>query len=199
MKIPSWFLLGCGLLLLNALAVLGGVLTRHAVAELPIQESENGKSEANETAQADVTPEITAAKDRSITQSASGATIPPQQVLPEVPSLDELPPAVNTATPSILGVEDFKQIFSEQSTGIDIPVPLTEDPANSISGISDQLSQSYFEALQLRLKSATHLNQASQALVAEAKILFRAAVKLAKPKTCWAQQLNYVRRQRNCW
>ena len=35
MKIPTLFVLGCGLLVLNLILVLGGTLSRHASAEPP--------------------------------------------------------------------------------------------------------------------------------------------------------------------
>ncbi len=206
MRVPSWFVIGCGLLLLNALAVVGATLTRHAIAEPPVVASDDQPTASQPGISGDDTsgtvvsnPRVVGEANRPVAEVGEVAafgnvevsTEQLRRLLPEVPSLEDLPAAANAATSSILGVEDFKRVFAEQSTEAESVRPPHELPTQLEDAESlEQLSQNYFEALQLRLKSVTHLNQASQGLVAEAKVLFhRGEIREAKELLGMAIQL----------
>lgn len=156
--------------MLNAVIVLGGALTRHAAAEPPYSPA-NAELALELPSIAEETDSRAASKDNAVSEqnasfpNKSAGTEPTTSLLPEVPSLEDLPPATHEPGPNILGIEDFKRVFSESS-------PVVESLTNSNPAMSEQLSQSYFEALQLRLNSVKHFNKASQGLVAEASILF---------------------------
>jgi hypothetical protein len=196
MKIPSWFIFGCGLLLLNAFVVLGGALVRHAVAQSPEQTPDERRSSATADFENDDNlATARAAADLKVTLPLSDSqpdesTRQSHRSLPEIPSLDELPPANASTGPHIIGIEDFKRVFAEQTQGPELPLPLTDVLNSPAKTGSDPMSHEYFEALKLRLKSVESLNRAAQSLVAEATILFqRGEVRQAQDLLGTATQL----------
>ena len=176
MKVPNWFLVGCGLLVLNALLVLGGVVSRHASAVAPDESQTPDRSPANEVSAADAEAELP--------RDASSLSNDPEP-LPSFPSLD-----TTTQESGVLTLEDFKDYYGSSQPINEVLAPLDEARDQLPAAIADQLSHNFFDSVRLRLQSTERLNQAALGLVEEAAILFqRGDVKGAKELLRTATQL----------
>ena len=168
MKIPAWFVIGCGLLVLNLILVLGGSLTRHALAEPP----DEGKKliEPQPVAESPSLPPDAG----SLTPTLLGT---PKGNLPTVPSLEGgetvTRGAVGPPMPSIVSLDEVENAVGELRPLTDLLAPLDAILKDSSSPVSEQLSHSFFESMKLRLKTVEHLNQSTIGLVDEAAILYQ--------------------------
>ncbi len=159
MKIPTWFVIGCGLLVLNLVLVLGGSLSRHALAGTPDEKLKTSNQQpATDT-----------------TNLPEPGLLPPVLpngtigVLPAVPSLESASPL----QPSIVSLEEVRNAVGELTSQTDMLAPLDAIMKDSAAPISEQLSHSYFESMKLRLKTINHLNHSAMGLVDEAAILYQ--------------------------
>ncbi len=172
MKIPNWFLVGCGLLVLNIVLVLGGVVSRHASAVPP---DETAKSQQDFLR----SPPLNDVSTENATPSSPGdvsLTVPAEESLPKVPSLD-----TQSQASSVLTLDDFKEFYGTTPSNNELLAPLDAMRDELPAVISDQLSHNFFDSVRLRLQSTERLNQAALGLVEEAAILFqRGEVKSAK-------------------
>ncbi len=173
MKIPNWFLVGCGLLVLNILLVLGGVVSRHASAVSP-DDSVNIKQDLSTSPPSN---EGSADKTDSISDGDVKPSLAADESLPKVPSLD-----TQSQAPGLLTLDDFKEFYGKTPSGNDLQGPLDDAMRDELPAVSsEQLSHNFFDSVRLRLKSTEKLNQAALGLVEEAAILFqRGDVKSAK-------------------
>jgi hypothetical protein len=172
MKIPAWFVIGCGLLVLNLVLVVGGALSRRASAEPPTEQQKLG-----DQADDQISDGLTAADSPRLQDEAALAPTLPNQVqepLPTVPSLENPNLATPTLTaPNIVSLKEVENAVAELQTSADLLAPLDAIMKDSSPPISEQLSQSYFESMKLRLKSVQYLNRSTAGLVEEAAILFQ--------------------------
>lgn len=191
MKVPNWFVVGSGLLALNLILVLGGVISRHASAEAlthdPSQSStelrsdaadqegvnsndknteSDAKSESSARSPVEVPTEITV--DRAADVAPRLPTQPEIGNLPPVPSLDNQP-----AGRGLLHLDDFKQVFDSMPESSELLAPLDEMLKETPERIPKQLSQSFFDGMKSRLQTVEHLNQSMMGLVEEASILYQ--------------------------
>lgn len=146
MKIPTWFVIGCGLLVLNLVLVVGGSLSRHALA----------KSLDETSTPSDKQPELP-----SLPKAEQAPTLPGEATdgLPSVPSLEsqslESPVA---PSPNIVSLEEVTNAVAELRAPSDLLAPLDAMMKDSAPPVSEQLSHSYFESMKLRLNTVKHLN-----------------------------------------
>ena len=164
MKIPSWFVIGCGLLALNLILVLGGTVSRYASAEAPddhqklseppSQRDAPGALDTAELASSEVSPTL---------------AVPPSDALPTVPSLENLSPAM----PGVVGIAEIESALGELPPATDVLAPLDAMMKAVPAPVSEQLSHSFFESLKLRLRTSEHLNKSAIGLVDEAAILYQ--------------------------
>ena len=146
MKIPNWFIVGCGLLVLNVALVLGGIVSRHAFAESPDD-----------------------SKSTTVTDNDTSAAPPATTNMPQFPSLESTAPAAA----SVLKLDDFKEVFSASLSDDELTAPLAELAKEPQIAVPEQLSHSFFDSMKLRLKTTEHLNQSALGLVEEAAMLFQ--------------------------
>ena len=177
MKVPNWFVVGCGLLALNLILVLGGTVSRHASAKAPLPQTaelttDNPLKISDQEPPAAVASEVTAER---ATEDGGNVLAPANDLaplnihkMPSVPSIDGAPTG-----PSVLKIDDFKQVFNSSSGTKDLLAPLDEMLKETPDRIPEQLSHSFFEGMKLRLQTAEHLNQSSLGLVEEAAILYQ--------------------------
>ncbi len=157
MKIPMWFIIGCGLLVLNIVLVLGGSLSRHARAEPPTIQQPNDQESAPDS------------------NSQNAGSLPPVFPndpiisLPSVPSLENSVPV----SPNIVSLEEVKNAVGELRSQSDILAPLDAMMKDSSEPVPEQLSHSFFESMKLRLKTVNYLNRSAIGLVEEAAILYQ--------------------------
>ena len=159
MKIPTWFVLGCGLLVLNLILVLGGTLSRHASAEPPDDKQTLTDPLPNS--------ELHSRADAG-TQAPTLPSVPTVD-LPKVPSLE----SNSLPLPSIVSLEEVKDAVGELRSSADLLAPLDAVMKDSPSPVSEQLSHSFFESMKLRLETVEHLNRSTIGLVDEAAILYQ--------------------------
>lgn len=196
MKIPAWFVIGCGLLVLNLVLVLGGSISRHASAEPPDETPKQSDPKVEKpsdlpVAQQPVSESSTRTlplmdvQETSVQESGAAGSFPPSlppeaaEILPTVPSLENAnlgapglsAPGLNV--PSIVSLDEVKNAVGELAPSTDLLAPLDATMKSSAAPVSKQLSHSFFESMKLRLKSVTHLNQAAAGLVDEAAILYQ--------------------------
>ena len=194
MKIPAWFVIGCGLLVLNLVLVLGGSISRHATAKPPDESQKSVEQQAAQQAEPQPlsdTPSAPNIGNQDIgnfapvlpSEAKPNETLPsetmPMELLPTVPSLENATlnsPSLNSPTlgaPSIVSLEEVKNAVGELQTPTDLLAPLDAMMKNSAAPVSEQLSHSFFESMKLRLKTVKHLNQSAAGLVDEAAILYQ--------------------------
>lgn len=164
MKIPTWFVIGCGLLVLNLILVLGGTLSRHASAVPPGETQKSDDQQPN-----------------SDTLSLSDDERPDEPTLPKVPSLEIGAPYLENnnlpsqnapmSMPSIVSLEEVKNAADELRPSLS--GPMDSIMKASPTQVSEQLSHSFFESMKLRLKTVEHLNQSAIGLVDEAAVLYQ--------------------------
>jgi hypothetical protein len=188
MKIPAWFVIGCGLLVLNLVLVLGGSISRHASAEPPDETPQQSDQKTEKPSDLPVAQQpVSDSPTRTVPlmnvqvqeSSAAGSYAPtlplePTEILPTFPSLENATlsaPGLNV--PSIVSLDEVKNAVGELAPSSDLLAPLDATMKNSAAPVSEQLSHSFFESMKLRLKSVTHLNQAAAGLVDEAAILYQ--------------------------
>ncbi len=159
MKVPSWFVIGCGLLALNLILVIGGTLSRHASAEPP----DDGQTVREPQPATDVAGQ----PDTGSLQP----TLPsePTLELPTVPSLESNSPL----PPSVVSLDEVRNAVGELRPPTDLLAPLDAMMDSTPSPVSEQLSHSFFESMKLRLKTVEHLNKSTIGLVEEAAILYQ--------------------------
>ena len=155
MKTPNWFIVGCGLLVLNIVAVLGGTIARHASASSPDDDTKQATVDTNLPVPAE-------------NHASSTADAPKSELLPQVPSLENA-----AESSSILKLDDFKAVFNSTTPPNDLLAPLDEMLKESPTAVPEQLSHSFFDSLTLRLETTEHLNQSALGLVEEASIVFQ--------------------------
>jgi hypothetical protein len=158
MKIPTWFVFGCGLLVLNLILVLGGSLSRHASAEPP-----------DDTLTLTDQPATSEPPGQPDANSLPLTLNEPINALPTVPSLEGVGPSM----PNIVSLDEIKSAVGEMRPPTDLLAPLDAIMKDSPSLVSEQLSHSFFESMKLRLKTIKHLNQSTIGLVDEAAILYQ--------------------------
>ncbi len=198
---PKWFVIGCGVVLLNLAVVLGSVVFRHAVADdlATLKTVDDGKQTQDTAARlltdtlppgdlaadrdrvapggaADSGQAAAVGGDRGVSPDGTPASEDPLQ-LPKVPSIETVPPSVigvpteaDLATgsaanqPGLLTLEDFKRVFAHERDLGELPPAVINAP---------QLSQGFFDALELRLDAVSSLNEAAKKLIQEAFILYQ--------------------------
>ncbi len=198
-KIPKWFVIGCGLLVLNLALVLGGIAVRHAAAGDPEKEvvGEDASQAADKVADksesqskpegpsaaevdaADLPPVLVPSNSGSVNADEPVTTAPDSPlVLPTVPSLEAAPSM--PADSSVIKLEDFKRALQDAGglggTALhtdDLLKPLDEMLDERSSQVPESLSHMFFEAIKLRLQTTEHLNQSASGLVEEAGILYQ--------------------------
>ncbi len=202
---PKWFVIGCGVVLLNLAVVLSSVVFRHAIADdlTPHNSSDDGKQPQNSAARivTDTLPPgdlaahsdvlgASKAAESGLAPVATGAEVDGKVrpdggtratedalQLPKVPSIETVPPSVigvpteadlatgGTANQSgLLTLEDFKRVFAHDRELGELPPAVISAP---------QLSQGFFDALELRLDAVSSLNEAAKKLIQEAFILYQ--------------------------
>ena len=104
--------------------------------------------------------ETSASVAREVTEDRANALAPSDTLaplnihqMPSVPSIDSAPTG-----PSVLKIDDFKQVFDSSSESKDLLAPLDEMLKETPDRIPEQLSHSFFEGMKLRLQTAEHLN-----------------------------------------
>ena len=184
MKIPAWFAIGCGLLVLNLVLVLGGSISRHATAKPPDETQKSVGQEAAQQAEPQPLSDTPSTQDiGNLAPVLPSETLPsepmPMELLPTVPSLENATlnsPSLNSpslGSPSIVSLEEIRNAVGELQTPTDLLAPLDAMMKNSAAPVSEQLSHSFFESMKLRLKTVKHLNQSAAGLVDEAAILYQ--------------------------
>ncbi len=165
MKIPSWFVIGCGLLALNLILVLGGTVSRYASAEAP----DDHQKLSEPPSQFDAPGALDAAELASSEAVSPTLAVPPSDALPTVPSLENLSPAM----PGLVGIAEIESAVGELPPANDLLAPLDAMMKAVPAPVSEQLSHSFFESLKLRLRTSEHLNKSTIGLVDEAAILYQ--------------------------
>ena len=162
MKVPSWFVIGCGLLALNLIVVLGGTLSRHASAEPP----DAGQTQSEPP----LGPNLSSEADGG--QPDVGSLAPP---LPSEPASAPLFPSLQDVAPppSVVSLEEVRDAVGELRSSTDLLAPLDAMLKDSPGPVPEQLSHSFFESMKQRLKTVEHLNQSAIGLVDEAAILYQ--------------------------
>jgi hypothetical protein len=159
MRIPSWFVIGCGLLVLNLILVIGGTLSRHASAEPP----DEAQAQSREEPRAEL-------EESRLDPAANLPDLTSEPVeLPAVPSLENN----SSSVPNVVSLDEIKNAVGEMPPAADLLAPLDAMIKGSFLPVSEQLSHSYFESMKLRLKTVEHLNQSTIGLVDEAAILYQ--------------------------
>ena len=165
MKIPSWFVIGCGLLALNLILVLGGTVSRYASAEAP----DDRQKLSEPPSQLDAPGAQDAAEFASSEVASPTLAIAPSDALPTVPSLENLSPAM----PGVVSIAEIESAIGELPPANDLLAPLDAMMKAVPAPVSEQLSHSFFESLKLRLRTSEHLNKSTIGLVDEAAILYQ--------------------------
>ncbi len=164
MNAPRLFLIGGGLLLINAAAVLTTGIWQHVGADEPQVEVDGSKHPSQSLASsapttnlathpvADQKPEPT-----SVPSASPLDRIPVPEALPEIPSLAD-PEAVKNDP----GFQEFSRMFSkvEESWEADYPTSASPQPLTQ--------SGAYFEALDGRLETVEQLCSAARHIAGEA-------------------------------
>ena len=184
MKLPSWFVIGCGLLALNLILVLGGTVSRYATAESP-----DDRRELVEPPPKLDTPGtldgLAPAPELNIPALASE----PRDALPTVPSLENN----SSPMPGVVSIQEITNAVGELRLSNDLLAPLDAIMNDVPTPVSEQLSHSFFESMKLRLKTTEHLNQSAIGLVDEAAILYqRGEIAEAKKLLGLATQLREI-------
>jgi len=167
MKIPTWFVIGCGLLVLNLVLVVGGTLSRHASADPPDERLK--LSDQQQKSDPPTLPDA-GLPDAGLPEAGSLPPVLPKEpfdILPTVPSLESSGPI----SPNIVSLDEVKNAVGELQPSTDLLAALDAMMKDSAAPVSKQLSQSFFESMKLRLKTVKHLNQSAIGLVDEAAIL----------------------------
>jgi hypothetical protein len=163
-QVPKWFVIGCSLVLLDFVLVLSTVVVRHATAGPPSNSTDEVVDKSSALPAVEQTTGSTA-ESPSPNPALSSTEAPSLTPMPEVPSIDSLPPAgtIPPTTSSILNLDDFKRVFPSDAAALSV----------DIQSPSQQLTQGFFEGLELRLESVGNLNEAAKGLIREASILFQ--------------------------
>jgi len=177
MKIPTWFVIGCGLLVLNLVLVVGGTLSRHASADPPDerlklsdQQQKSDPPTLPDAGLPDAGLPDAGLPEAGLPEAGSLPPVLPKEpfdILPTVPSLESSGPI----SPNIVSLDEVKNAVGELQPSTDLLAALDAIMKDSAAPVSKQLSQSFFESMKLRLKTVKHLNQSAIGLVDEAAIL----------------------------